>query len=465
MRTDPGVDAFVAKGFPRRAYFAHDVAWLTKHYPDTFVQLERRSVPEGVAARGQAYQLNLYARDLAGFPNDLFSDPTINWHQQQLGRKGLVAAAGLYQNDGTLFVTLLQSDLCQQIFRHPALRRACKTRLENKFGAWGAILWNAVLDFALARGARALFSPTAAQILASIKKPVQPALFHRVYDSPSDRYGCSIIHVGGAEYWAVPLSSVRDRVVPLMSVSSLAPTSAGPPTICLFHDIEADVDTAVSRRECRDNLARMLAVEARRGVRVTYTVLGTLFNDLRPMIVAHGHDLAFHTYDHVADRLDQLPRVRELDLQVRGYRPARSVLTAELAEYRLSYFNFEWLLCSALTLGFAEPRIERGVAKLPVHLDDYLLHSGELDYPAWRARLRRLVVKRQYVAIGLHDCYARHWLDHYDDLLAELSEAGTLKTCDEIADDMFLASDMSTDTPSSSGDAVGFSINNAALRP
>src|SRR5262249_2496527 len=155
---------------------------------------------------------------------------------QQLGRKGLVAAAGLYENDGNLFVTLLQSDLCQQIFRHPTLKRACKTRLENRFGAWPAILWNAVLDFALARDARALFIPTAAQVLAGIKKRVDPALFHRIYDDPGERYGCCVTRLGGAEYWTVPLPGVRDRVVALAPVSS--PASAPPvrPTICVFHD-------------------------------------------------------------------------------------------------------------------------------------------------------------------------------------------------------------------------------------
>jgi hypothetical protein len=441
VRRSAPVEAWVAKGLPRRSYFAHEVAWLAKQYPDTFLQLERRGIGEDAAVKGTAYQLNLYARDVEGFPDALFSDPTVNWHRQQLGRKGLVAAAGLYEQEGRLFVILMQSDLCQQIFRHPALRQRCKTRLDNRFGDWPTSLFNAVLDFALARRLGTIFVPTAAQILAGMKRSVDPALFRRIYDEPPRRYSCHLTRVGAAEYWAVPLAAAGDRVVPLEATAAVDATPSSRPTICLFHDTEADVDTAVPRQQCHANLVRMLAIEAERGVRATYNILGTLFAETQVMVAAHGHALGFHTYDHAPDGVDQLPRVRRLDLRVRGYRPARSLLTPEVSDYRLSYFNFEWLLCSARTLGFDRCRIEGGIAKIPVHLDDYGLHTGEMTYPVWMARLRRLLATRQFVAIGLHDCYGHHWLDHFDELLVELCGAGTLKTCDDVADEMFLATD------------------------
>jgi peptidoglycan/xylan/chitin deacetylase (PgdA/CDA1 family) len=441
VRRSSQVEAWLAKGLPRRSYFAHEVAWLTKQYPDTFLQLERRGIGEDAVKGGAAYQLNLYALDVEGFPDELFSDPTVNWHRQQLGRKGLVAAAGLYEQDGGLFVTLMQSDLCQQIFRHPALRQRCKTRLDNRFGDWPTLLFNAVLDFALARRLGVVFTPTAAQILTGIKRAVDPALFRRIYDEPPRRYSWRLARIGGAEYWAVPLADARDRVVALEAAASLDPTPRGRPTICLFHDTEADVDTTVPRQQCHANLVRMLATEAERGVRATYNLLGTLFAETQVMVAAHGHALGFHTYDHALDGVDQLPRVRRLDLQVRGYRPARSLLTPELSDYRLSYFNFEWLLCSARTLGFDGCRIEGGIVKIPVHLDDYRLHTGEMTYPVWMESLRHLLATHPFVAIGLHDCYGHHWLDRFDELLVELCTAGTLKTCDDVADEVFLATD------------------------
>jgi peptidoglycan/xylan/chitin deacetylase (PgdA/CDA1 family) len=441
MKRSAPVEAWVAKGLPRRSYFAHEAVWLAKQYPDTFLQLQRRGIGEDAAAKGTAYQLNLYARDVEDWPDELFSDPTVNWHRQQFGRKGLVAAAGLYEQDSRLFVILMQSDLCQQIFRHPALRQRCKTRLDNRFGDWPTSLLNAVLDFAMARGIDAVFVPTAAQILAGVERAVDPALFNRIYDEPPRRYSCHLTRVDGAEYWVVALANVADRVVPLQTIASADPTSPSGPTICLFHDTEGDVDTTVPTPQCRANLVRMLAIEAERGVRATYNILGTLFAETHVMVAARGHALGFHTYDHALDGVDQLRRVRRLDLQVRGYRPARSLLTPEVRDYRLSYFNFEWLLCSARTLGFDECRIESGIAKIPVHLDDYGLHTGEMTYAGWMERLRRLLATRRFVAIGLHDCYGHRWLDHFDELLVELGETGTLKTCDDIADELFLATD------------------------
>jgi hypothetical protein len=170
-------------------------------------------------------------------------------------------------------------------------------------------------------------------------------------------------------------------------------------------------------------------------------VLGSLLAARRGPIEAHGHALAFHSFDHRIDALDQLPRVREVDLQIHGYRPAQSIVTAELTEERLSYFNFEWLVGSAHRFGFAECRLERGIVKIPVHADDWALQTGRLGYAEWRRELRPLVERHPVVVLGLHDCYARHWLPDYPDLLAELRAAGDLVTCEDLADRAFLASD------------------------
>ena len=177
--------------------------------------------------------------------------------------------------------------------------------------------------------------------------------------------------------------------------------------ICVFHDVEEDVDTAVAPAACRDALVRMLAIERARGARVTYSVLGRLFATKADAIRASGeHALAFHSYDHRVDDRTQLARVREVDLQVKGYRPPRSVITDELADYALAYWNFEWLLSSAASFGFAAPRLENGIVKIPVHLDDYPLHTRELSLEAWLDRLDAEIRARDFVAVGLHDCYA-----------------------------------------------------------
>lgn len=448
MKRSPNADAFAGLGLRPRECFAHEVVRIDKPYADTYLQLERRGLSREEALSGRCRQLNLYALELDGLPDELFWDRAVNWHQQQFGRAGLVAVAGLFQRDGALFVTLLQSDLCQQLPKHAALRAACGSRVHNRFGRWYTLIFNAVLDHARDEGLTTVYTPTAAQIQVGMRRAVDPALFERIYDSVAARYASRRVHVGRAEYWAVSVTGNADRIVPLVPVArarggaNTGGAGGGPrPTIALFHDLEEDVDTDVSPAACRAALVHMLDLQERRGIRVTYSILGALFPAKAPVIAGRGHSLAFHSHDHSLEALDQLPRVRRVDLQVRGYRPPRSRLTAELTDHALSYWNFEWLLCSPLGLGSREIRLVNGLVKIPVHFDDFSLHTGDRDRDAWLRRLRALLASQPFVSVGLHDCYAGRWCDWYGDLLDELAATGDLRTCDEIADALFLASD------------------------
>lgn len=452
MKRSPDADAFAVLGLRRRECFAHDVLCIQKPYADTYLQLERRGVSPQDALSGRCSQLNLYALDLDGLPDALFTDRAINWHQQQLGRTGLVAVAGLFERDGALFVTLLQSDLCQQLAKHAALKASCKSRVDNRFGRWAALLFNAVLDHARDAGVTTVYSPTAAQIRVGMRSAVDPALFERIYDSITARYACRKVHIGAAEYWEVVAADNAARIVPLVPVKPAAAgarngNGAPRPTIALFHDIEENVDTDVPAAACRAALERMLELQAQRGLRATYSVLGALFPAKVSLIAGRGHSLAFHSHDHSLEALDQLPRVRRVDLQVRGYRPPRSQLTAELTDHALSYWNFDWLLCSPNGLGFRDVRLVNGLVKIPAHLDDFRMHTGDLDRDEWLRRMRTLLATEPFVGIGLHDCYAATWLDWYGDLLDELAATGELRTCDDIADATFLASDEERTAP------------------
>jgi hypothetical protein len=347
-----------------------------------------------------------------------------------------VAAGGLFLEGDRAFVTLLQSDLCQQIYRSADLKAAASARLNNRFRYWDLMLVNAILDVARDAGLTHVHAPTAATIVGAIRKPIAPDLFTRVYDAVGARYVCARERVDAAEYWTIPLAANADRIVHLRRPEADAPAAPRDvvrPVICVCHDIEEDVDTAVAPADCRAALDGMLAIEAERGVGATYAILGRIFARAAPLVRAAGrHSVAFHSFDHRHDDCGQLPRVREVDLQVQGYRPPRSVITAELSAYDLAYWNFEWLLSSARSLGIDEPRLEHGIAKIPVALDDYPLHTGTTTRAAWIERLRREVASRPFVAVGLHDCYAREWLDWYPDLLAMLAEAGELCTVDDV---------------------------------
>ena len=433
MKVAADREHFTARGFRAREFFPHDVIALPKPYADTHLCLERRGVSRRRIAAGRHIQLNLYSNWLNGFPDALFTDPAVNWHGQQFGRKGLIAAAGVFIEGRTAFITYLQSDVCQQIYRSPSLKRAASARLDTRFRYWYLMLFNAVLDWAADDGLDTVHSPTASHIIGATKKRIDPRLFTQVYDSVGERYACRRSALDRAEYWSVALRDNHDRIARLTAGAMPQAPASGRKVICVCHDIESNIDTVVPESECRAALDRMLDIERAHGVRATYQVLGRLFRDAAPVITASDtHALAFHSYDHRIGDPSQLARTREVDLQVKGYRPPQSKITADLSDYNLSYWNFEWLLSSASGFGFYEPKVQNGIVKIPVHLDDWPLQTSQLTRAQWMARLCEEIRTRDFVALSLHDCYARQWLDWYPELLTELQALGELWTCDQV---------------------------------
>lgn len=440
QKTSDSAAAFTAKGFDRAEVFGHRVCVIPKQYPDTVLLLEQQGVSEPELRAGTFYQMNLYARDVSGFPRELFTDRKLNWHNQQLGEDGLIAAASLYAQDDALTVVLMQSDLCQQLYRHAELKRTCSTQVRKRFEAWHRMLFNAVLDCALDAGFASVCTPTADLALSRIKKPVQPDLFRRIYDSVAGRYECRKIRRNRAEYWEVPLRENAERVVRLSPSAQRDAGSGSRPLICVFHDIEENVDTEVTVQECNDNLIAMLNIEKSRRVRATYNVLGTHFPAKRQQIwdCDNGHSIGFHSFNHdIADET-QLTRCRQVDLQVKGYRPPQSKITSELTDYRLSYLNFEWIASGERSLGVKRCTLQNGIVKIPIFTDDYPIFTGQQDYAEWERRLLECARTRNFVAFSLHDCYGKFWIDHYDALLDKLADVGSLVTAEEVSNRVFL---------------------------
>lgn len=425
-----------AKTFRLGGHFNYRVVGFQKQYPDTFLQLKVRGIPVDDLRAGRFYQLNLYSSDLQGLPDQLFTDKAINWHSQQLGEKGLIAAAGLYAHGSSLTVCLMQSDLCQQLYRS-ILKRECKTRVENRFGHWYRHLFNAILDFAIDAGFSVVYTPTSNQILATTAKRIQPDLFRRIYDAPADRYDCQRVKRDRAEYWKVRVAS-NAELVERLPAALIDGQQDNQTLMCVFHDIEENVDTRISVTECRDNLTAMLEIEKSLGISATYNILGQLLYSKRKEILEFNshHCLAFHSYNHdIADQ-SQLKRCREVDLQVRGYRPPRSVITPELTDYRLSFFNFEWLASYEGSFGFSSCALQNGIVKIPIQTDDHPLFVGA-SFSQWETELLYFAQTRRLLAFGLHDCYAGLWLKSYRKLLEKLGSVGRFVTADEMCDRVF----------------------------
>jgi hypothetical protein len=110
------------------------------------------------------------------------------------------------------------------------------------------------------------------------------------------------------------------------------------------------------------------------------------------------------------------------------------VITPEVSDDALSYYNFEWLASGTRSVGRKLPGLETPIVKIPIATDDHPMHTGRIEWPGWRAALLESATQSPFFAFGLHDCYARHWLDGYADLIEQLGRLGSLVTADELCD-------------------------------
>lgn len=438
MKMSPQIEPFLRAGFARKYVFRHEVAVVPKRYPGSILHLRQYNMPLAKILEGAFRQINMYATDIGKDREELFANPHVNWHGQQCTRLGLIASAGLFLQDPEIaIITIMQSDLCQQLYRHPSLKRACRTQVDNRFGRWYRLLLNAVMDFCNDHHISRLLVPASGTILRRLPRAVSPPLFTRIYDDPPLWLRCNRLRLYEAEYWEIAVDDNRGRFIPLEPIPSASQKDIR--GICIFHDVEANVDTQVPASDCSHWLESILDIETSMGVSLTYSVLGELLPGLRPLLQRYRiGSLALHSFDHQINSLNQLGRARRVDFKVRGYRPPQSLITEELTDFNLSYYDFEWLLSSARSLGVTEPQLQNYIVKIPVHLDDYPLHTGACTLDAWMGRIRSLLESSiQLVVIGTHDCYAHHWLKCYPQLLRECLAKRPMRNCDEIADTVY----------------------------
>jgi len=330
-------------------------------------------------------------------------------------------------------------------------------------------LLNAILNFAVEKGFRRIYSPSADWTIAQIPstRPVMRELFDRIYDRAVQKQ-FKVTRQG--QWWLIDVAENRERLVAPQKRTEPIPAEK---SICVCHDIERgwghtrlDPELAVhANRAAPTQLEQMLAIEQSVGVRVTYNVLGCFFDEVRNGIERRGHCIAFHSFDHriskfwplpkVREKLlkalpaviasrhnpvsDQLAQVRAIDYRVKGYRPAQSRLTGELSDRRLCFHNFEWLASSAYSLGHRVPRVENRIVKIPILFDDFDMYRHGVSYDAWEHKAMQTVDQSGFIAFGLHDCYGDFWLPRYESLLGKLAGLGTLRTLDEVANRAILA--------------------------
>lgn len=432
------VEHFVATGHHARHFFPHRFHCLPKCGPDGY---RLAGTMCGVTEPDRLWQIVLYGSSPAidEFPDELFFDSDISWHEQQLNRAGQIGSVTVALRGRVAYTIAHQSDVVQRISR----RRAFKTRIEKVFQGWHHLLLNAAAVFAAQKGMNELRIPSSGLAMENTDRSrrVQPELFERVYDRAVKQYYRAALK---GRWWAVDIGQNRDSIMVPERRSRQIHSGK---TVCIGHDIERgtghlDVDPGFARRAEADSpnaLRAMLDIEGKAGVKATYAVVGSILPEVREEIERGGHCIAFHSFDHHMTN-DQLEACRKVDYRIKGYRPPRSLLGAELRGSGLLRHNFEWLASSASSLGFEYPRLEKRLVRIPILDDDFEMHRGVIDFEQWARRSIDAIRNRDFVALSLHDCYASHWLDGYQRFLEEIKSLARVRTMNELSADLFVAS-------------------------
>lgn len=221
-------EEFVAKGHRLREVFPHSIYILPRPGPDGVQLASAMCGANGGAMRWQII-LMADASLTAEFPDELFFDKDVVWHQQHLGRRGQIASVDVVEDGPRMWTMAHQSDLVQRIGR----RREYKTRIENRFGGWHAMALNAVMAFALERSVKEVHTPTARFALKHTDRSrnVGGELFERVYDRTVHRLLAATQDSG---WWKIDVGANRPRVVvPEPHAEVLRHERA----ICLCHDV------------------------------------------------------------------------------------------------------------------------------------------------------------------------------------------------------------------------------------
>jgi hypothetical protein len=427
---------FFNRGCNERYFFSHKISYFPKCGPDGY-KLAYRMCGESDPNKHWEVVLHAISPVVDEFPNELFFDDDLIWHQQQFGEIGQIATANLVLDGNKLHTMVHISDLVQRISR----KREYKTRIENRFKGWPYMLLNSIINFALENNVKSICSPTADLAIEHTdpNRNVQKELFERVYDRAVNKLFRATKE---GEWWAIDVEENRDRIIIPEKKQEMIGYGK---TICICHDIERglghlDVDpnfADLANKTSQQNLDKMLIIEKAMNLKATYNVLGCFFDEVRERMEKEGHCIAFHSYDHSVS-VDQLARCREVDYRIKGYRLPRSKITPDLSDENLCFHNFEWLASSAYSLGITLPEIQNRIVKMPILFDDFELYRSKMKYEEWERKAIEMIRQNDFVAFCLHDCYSHYWLPYYREFLNKISELGKFKTLNEAADEVIL---------------------------
>lgn len=493
-------EEFSNKGYKERYFFPHEIYHIPRCGMDGLRFANRMW---DINTPNSLWEIILYARGNAinEFPNELFFDNDVMWHQEHLGKPGQIASVNLIVNGESLYTIEHVSDLVQRIY----LRKEYRTRVNSYFRHWHHLLLNSILNFAVENNLKYIYSPTADLLVEKHYPKVDRRLFDRIYDRDVKMH-FEVDQKDGM--WIIDVNRNRHKlIIPEKKEKKMHDDKK---TICLFHDLERGLGhvgidpvlAELAENNAATTLEKMLNIEKELDVKATYNVVGSFLDEVRALIEQDGHCIAFHSHNHQVSRqpatnymgeaailtpisaigykvtrcvneirkklslapigyqpiakiyrnainkarkqlslppiINQLAECRSVDYRIKGYRHYQPQITSEVSDNDLCYYNFEWVAIDEKTPG-AKPTLQNRVVKIPVFCDDYEMYQHNIPYETWENKVIERIKQSDFVALGLHDCYANYWLSHYSNFLEKISALGQLRTFDEVAYQVFWA--------------------------
>ena len=298
-------DEFFNKGYKKRYFFPHEIYYLPKCTSEGFFFANRIC---NISNPNSLWEIILYAWGdiIDEFPEELFFDNDIIWHQQHFGKPGQIAAANLIIDGDKLYTLDRMSDIVQRIY----IRKEYRTRINSCFKYWHHMLLNGILNFAVENNLENIYSPSADFLMEEfyngiIKPKVDRRLFDRIYDRDVKMH-FDVDKENGM--WVIDVRKHRYKlIIPEKRETILKDDKK---IICVFHDIERGLGSLGVEPELvksTDNdavktLKNVLRIEKALNVKTTYNVVGSFLNEVRESIEKDGHCIAFHSYNHQISR-------------------------------------------------------------------------------------------------------------------------------------------------------------------
>ncbi|MCP4108211.1 MAG: hypothetical protein GY749_22150 [Desulfobacteraceae bacterium] len=298
-------DEFFSKGYKKRYFFPHEIYYLPRCGPEGFFFANRMW---NISNPNSLWEIILYAwgNITDEFPEELFFDNDIVWHQEHFGKPGQIATANLIIDGDKLYTLEHVSDLVQRIH----IRKEYKTRIDTCFGHWHHMLLNSILNFAVENNLTRIYSPSADLLIEKfyngrMKPKVVRRYFDRIYDRDVKMHFDAERKNG---MWVIDVRKNRNKLIIFEKREKIIKDDKK--TICVFHDIERGLENIgvepvlaePSDIDASETLKNILRIEKELNVKTTYNVVGSILNEVRESIEKDGHCIAFHSYNHQISR-------------------------------------------------------------------------------------------------------------------------------------------------------------------